>query len=162
MKKTVGERKIRLAKKSDLPAVNAIRRQVHLLHAEGRPDIFRRKFGKKLAALMYDRFHDASGKTIVAEKDGTIVGFAVLEIVDRPKSPYNRARRFLRVTEFGVDKACRREGIGAALLTFVKQYAAKKNFDTVELDVWEFNEGALRFYEAQGFSTYRRYMECKL
>ena len=25
--------------------------------------------------------------------------------------------------------------------------------------MWEFNEGALKFYESIGFTTYRRYME---
>ncbi len=27
------------------------------------------------------------------------------------------------------------------------------------LNMWEFNEGALAFYEAVGFRTYRRYMQ---
>lgn len=30
-----------------------------------------------------------------------------------------------------------------------------------KVDVWEFNEGALEFYESVGFKTYRRYMEFK-
>ena len=55
----------------------------------------------------------------------------------------------------------RRQGVGTALMDFVKQYAAEQDFDTVELDVWEFNEGARQFYEAVGFQTYRRYMEYK-
>ena len=32
----------------------------------------------------------------------------------------------------------------------------------LELNMWEFNQGALAFYEAEGFETYRRYMEAKL
>jgi len=35
-------------------------------------------------------------------------------------------------------------------------------FDRIELNMWEFNEGALRFYESVGFKTYRRYMEFEL
>ena len=31
--------------------------------------------------------------------------------------------------------------------------------DKIELDVWEFNDTALKFYESLGFRTYRRYME---
>ena len=31
-------------------------------------------------------------------------------------------------------------------------------FDRIELDVWSFNEEALKFYEAVGFQTYRRLM----
>ena len=29
----------------------------------------------------------------------------------------------------------------------------------LELDMWEFNDGALKFYESVGFITYRRFME---
>lgn len=158
----MGKLKIRFAKKSELPAVNAVREQVHRLHAEGRPDIFRRKFGRKLAAHIYDTFRGASSKIVVAKSEGVIVGFATLQVVDKPRSPYIKARRFLRVEEIGVDKAHRRHGIGRALLDFIKQYAADSGFDTVELDVWEFNEDALRFYESVGFRTYRRILEFKL
>ena len=81
---------------------------------------------------------------------------------DLRRTPYNKARSYLRVTEFGVDQEYRRQGIGKQMLDFIKIYAATKNFDTVELDVWEFNKGALKFYESQGFTTYRRFMEFKM
>ena len=158
----MGNLKIRFAKKSDLEEVNALRRQVHMVHAKGRPDIFRRKFGRKLAEHIYDFFGGKLSEIVVAKSEGIIVGFATLEMVERPKSPYSKARRYLRVTEFGVDQQHRREKIGSALFGFIKQYAADQGFDTIELDVWEFNDGARQFYEAQGFTTYRRYMEYKM
>ncbi|MBQ9901786.1 MAG: GNAT family N-acetyltransferase [Clostridia bacterium] len=154
--------KIRFAKKSELEEVNALRKQVHKLHANGRPDIFRQKFGKKLAQHIYDFFGAEHSKVVVAKRGGVICGFASIEIIQKPRSPYNKARKYLRVTEFGVDKAHRRQGTGRALMEFIKQYAAEKGVDTVELDVWEFNRVALRFYEDMGFRTYRRFMEIKL
>jgi ribosomal protein S18 acetylase RimI-like enzyme len=39
---------------------------------------------------------------------------------------------------------------------------AKKGFPRIELDMWSFNESALAFYEAEGFTTYRRYLEFPL
>ena len=44
----------------------------------------------------------------------------------------------------------------------MKKDAVKKGFPRMELDMWEFNEGALKFYENAGFQTYRRYMELPL
>lgn len=158
----MGNLKIRFAKKSDLEGVNAVRRQVHMVHAEGRPDIFRKKFGRKLSDHIFFYHSGKLSKIVVAKSEESIVGFAVLEIVHKPRSPYNKARSYLRVTEFGVDENHRRQGIGKRLFDFIKVYAAENNFDTIELDVWEFNEGALHFYESQGFATYRRYMEFKL
>ena len=154
--------KIRFAKKSELEEVNALRKQVHKLHAEGRPDIFRRKFGRKLADHIYDFIGAEHSKVVVAKSGGEICGFASIEIIHKPRSPYNKARKYLRVTEFGVDKDHKRQGIGKALMDFIKHYAAEKGFDTVELDVWEFNRVALRFYESQGFKTYRRHLEYKI
>ena len=108
----MGKLIIRFAKKSDLEEVNAIRRQVHMVHAKGRPDIFRKKFGKKLAEHIFFYHSGKLSKIIVAKSEDAIVGFAVLEIIQKPRSPYNKARSYLRVTEFGVDEAHRRQGIG--------------------------------------------------
>ena len=96
--------KIRFAKKSELPEVNRIRKQVHKLHAEGRPDVFRRKFGRKLAEHVYELFGGEMSKIVVAKKDGKIVGFALIEVIHKPRSPYNKSRIYLKVTELGVDK----------------------------------------------------------
>ena len=154
--------KVRFAKNSELAEVNELRRQVHKLHAKGRPDIFRKKFGRKLADFVYVYFTGETSKIIVAKAEGKICGFATIEIVHKPRSPYNKARSYLKVTELGVDKAHRRQGTGRAIFDFIKTYASAQGFDTVELDVWEFNEDALKFYESMGFTTYRRFLECKL
>mgnify|MGYP002516362319 CR=1 FL=1 len=54
-----------------------------------------------------------------------------------------------RVTMFGA----------SAMIGFIRDFAREKGFHRIELNMWEFNEGALRFYESLGFRTYRRYME---
>ncbi len=46
--------------------------------------------------------------------------------------------------------------------TNCKADARKKGFPRIELDMWSFNESALAFYEAEGFTTYRRYLEFPL
>ena len=71
-------------------------------------------------------------------------------------------RDYLDIDEFGVDKAFRRQGIASAMIGFLREYAIQKGFSRLELNMWEFNSGALSFYEAAGFRTYRRYMEMPL
>ena len=68
-------------------------------------------------------------------------------------------RDFLDIDEFGVDISFRRQGIAAAMIRFIRDYAREKGFQKLELNMWEFNRDALAFYEAAGFTTYRRYME---
>ena len=98
----------------------------------------------------------------MAEQDGKIVGFAVLHHIRKPENPFMYERDFLDVDEFGVDEACRRQGAAAAMIRFIREYAEKQGFPWLELNMWEFNRGALAFYEAAGFRTYRRYMEIPL
>ena len=43
-----------------------------------------------------------------------------------------------------------------------KQEAKNRGFDSLELDVWEFNEGAMKFYDFVGFKTYREYKEMNI
>ncbi len=45
------------------------------------------------------------------------------------------------------------------MIDFVKEDAKKRGFKRIELDMWEFNDGALAFYESVGLKTFRRYME---
>ena len=71
-------------------------------------------------------------------------------------------RDYLDVDEFCVDENYRRQGIAGAMIHFIRDYAKEKGFNRLELNMWEFNRGALAFYEAAGFRTYRRYMEMKL
>lgn len=129
---------------------------------KGRPDIFRPGFCQELKDVVYGMWQDEDKDIIVAERDGVICGFACVEYIERPQSPYNLERKFYHVSEFGVDTAFRRQKVATELFAFMREHARKKGFGRIELDMWEFNEGALKFYESVGFCTIRRYMECSL
>ena len=150
---------VRFARYSELKEVNRIRRQVNELHVEGRPDIFRPGFCEEMENHILNRFNEENFRVIVALCDDIICGFATIEYTKKPLSPYNLERKIYQVEEFGVDKSYRRMGVATAIVEFMKQDASEKGFPRIELDMWEFNEGALEFYNAAGFVTYRRYME---
>ncbi|MDD7652845.1 MAG: GNAT family N-acetyltransferase [Candidatus Faecousia sp.] len=153
---------VRYAQKEELPQVNRLRRQVHELHCQGRPDIFRDGFCDALQQHVYDIFEKENAGVIAALSEGAVQGFAIVEYIDRPMSAYNLPRRYCHVEEFGVDEAHRRQGVATALLEFIKEDALARGFEKIELDMWEFNQGALGFYESAGFTTFRRLMELPL
>ena len=95
----------------------------------------------------------------MAETDGTICAFAVIHHISRPENPFMYERDFLDIDEFCVDEKYRRQGAGSALVRFIRDFAKEKGFHRIELNMWEFNQDALAFYEAAGFTTFRRYME---
>ena len=150
---------VRLATFEELPRVNEIRRYVNDVHVAGRPDTFRPGFSRELEQVLYRRFEAENWNILVAVLDGEIAGFASVEYLDRPESPYNRARKMYHVEEFGVDPAFHRRSAATALVEYMKRDAAQRGYPRIELDMWEFNQGALAFYENVGFTTYRRYME---
>ncbi len=63
--KTVGA--VRFAKERDIPEINAIRKEVSMLHAEGRPDIFKADFGAELENRLSEYISSADKKAVVFE-----------------------------------------------------------------------------------------------
>lgn len=150
---------IRYAEREELESVNKLREQVNEVHVNGRPDIFRADGWPLIESNIYTRFDEDSSGVIVADLNDVIVGFAVVQYISRPETSFSKARRFYHIEEFGVDENHRRKGIATSLINFAKEDAKKLGFERVELNMWEFNEGALAFYESVGFKTFRRYME---
>ena len=150
---------VRLAKENELERVNELRRQVNDLHVKGRPDIFKPGFPKELSDHVYTIWSDPRQRIVVCERDGVISGYAVLNHITRPETPFMKERDYLDIDEFCVDEAYRRTGVGTELMQFIRSYAEELGFSRIELNMWEFNADALAFYEEIGFTTYRRYME---
>lgn len=150
---------IRFAREDELDSVNKLRKQVNDVHVEGKPDVFKPGFSDELRDHIYDIWNDPEQEIVVADSDGIICGFAVVHHIYKDENPFMYERDFLDIDEFCVDEKFRRQGVATELISFIKDYTKEKGFKRLELNMWEFNEGALEFYEAVGFKTYRRYME---
>ena len=156
------EAAVRFAREEDLARVNELRREVNDLHVAGKPEVFKPGFCDELRDWIHAIWEDPRKRIVVAEADGTVCGFAVLNHIVRPENPFMFERDFLDIDEFGVDSRFRRQGVASALVRFIRDWAEQNGFRRLELNMWEFNRGALAFYEAAGFTTFRRYMEIKL
>ena len=152
---------VRFAEDRDLEAVNVLRRQVNDLHVAGEPKVFKPGFCDALRDYLFTIHADPRQKIVVAELDGNVCGFAVLNHITKPENPFMFERDFLDIDEFAVDERCRRRGVASAMIRFIRDHAEKEGFSRIELNMWEFNRGALAFYEAAGFRTYPRYMEIR-
>ena len=150
---------VRRARENELERVNELRMQVNALHVAGKPEVFKPGFPEELRNYIYAIHKDPEKFIAVAEKDGTICGFAVLHHINKPENPFMKERDFLDIDEFCVDEAFRRQGIASEMIAFIREFAKEKGFHRIELNMWEFNQDALAFYEAAGFQTFRRYME---
>ena len=150
---------VRFVRDGDLDRVNELRKQVNDLHVAGKPDVFKPGFCDELRDYIHVIVEDPQKEIVVAELNGKICGFAILNHIVRPENPFMYERDFLDIDEFGVDESIRRQGVASEMIRFIRDYAKEKGYRRLELNMWEFNRGALAFYEAADFVTFRRYME---
>ena len=150
---------VRFAGEKDLDKINELRKQVNDIHVEGRPDLFKAGFGSEIRDFAKVMLEGENSDIIVAERNGVICGMVCVERIDKPETPYSKARSFYHVQEIAVDEKHRRQGVAKELLEFMIEDAKKRNLRRIELDVWEFNDSAIEFYQTVGFKQTRRWME---
>ncbi len=150
---------VRFAEEKDLVIINELRKQVNDIHVEGRPDVFKAGFGTEIRDFAKVILDGENSDIIIAERNGIICGMVCVDYVNKPETPYSKARRFYHVQEIAVDVNHRRQGVAKELLEFMIADAKKRKLGKIELDVWEFNDSAIEFYQAVGFRQMRRWME---
>ncbi len=150
---------VRFAREDELEQVNHIRKQVHELHCNGRLDFFKFNGWDAIKDNVKERFASEVSNVMVAYFENEIAGFAFVQYINKSDSGFRPSHSFCHIEEFGVDVKYRRHGIATLLIDFIKADALERGFKKLELNMWEFNESALAFYESVGFGTYRRDLE---
>ena len=83
---------------------------------------------------------------IVAEDEGAPAGFLLAYVLDR----VDRDRRMVCLYEIGVVAACRRRGIGRAMLEELKAWCGRENVMKAWVITDRGNAAAMRLYAAAG------------
>ena len=150
---------IRYAEKGDEAAIAALLVDIHKQHAEGRPDLFgngHAKYSEEDVLLM---FHKENTPVFVAEDNALgVVGYAICTHIENTNPAMGRFST-LYLDDLNVSHRVRRQGVGTRLLDACRKEAARLGCYSLTLNVWAFNEGAIRFYEANGFHVQRTIME---
>lgn len=149
---------VRKAEVRDIPALIGLLYQVHLVHSEGRPDIFRRGSKKYTEAELESILSDPATPVLVYD-DGGVLGYAFCVLEEIKDNASLVDRRSLYIDDICVDEAARGRHIGKTLYEAVLALAKEKDCYHVTLNVWNLNEGAMRFYEKCGMSPLKVTME---
>jgi ribosomal protein S18 acetylase RimI-like enzyme len=97
-----------------------------------------------------------------AESAGQAVGLVAVLIRETPPNPVLVPRRYAVVDTLAIRPAFHRKGVGRALMQQAEEWAASQGVEDIELNVFEFNQGAQAFYQRLGYATYNRKMNKKL
>jgi diamine N-acetyltransferase len=126
------------------------------------PDRFAR-LDHVVAMGWYRSFSDQPHKEIiVAELASNIVGVAMLEIKQSPAYEALVPRRYAYLNELAVASTYQRQGIGKKLYAASIEWSRERGAASLELNVWEFNARAIRFYASVGMKTLHRTLTTNL
>jgi GNAT superfamily N-acetyltransferase len=94
----------------------------------------------------------------IAEVGGQPVGFAEVYLRQDISDPARVSYRYGYVQSLMVDEAFRRHSVGRRLMETAEKWAKQQGATEVRLDIWEFGQGPLGFYEKTGYRTLKRTM----
>jgi len=144
--------KVRQARLKDVKAINNLELEVHAFHVRGVPGVFsmppvtshRRPFWAK-------GLNGRNHAILVTEEEGHLAGFVQVGVKSAARLSVLRRRRFGYVSSLGVGRRWRRRGVGKLLMQAAHRWLLQRRVRTIELNVWSFNRGALKFYEHLGY-----------
>jgi GNAT superfamily N-acetyltransferase len=142
----------RIARAEDLPSLCALGAEVSRFHHAALPNVFARPDDPERDATIWAQaIEEPDSVAIVAERGTQVVGVATATLADEDASVF-QARRYCCLGVMGVVPAERGRGVGRALMAAVEQWAREHAAAEVHLDVWSFNETAIRLYAELGYA----------
>ena len=148
---------IRKAISSDVDKIYSLLEGVLRLHANGRPDIFNQSGSKYNHSQILEIIACENTPVFVAD-DGGVIGYVFCEILDQ-QSGALKSIKTLYIDDLCVDEKAQKKGVGRALYEKALAFAKEKGCYNLTLNVWAFNENAIKFYEKLGLTTLKTTLE---
>ena len=148
---------VRTAHPEELVALAHLLDEIVAFHHNEDPVQFRGPEAAEHTRYLEERFQDPDAAVFVAEYRGALAGIAVTVIREAP--PFLNPSRFVLLENLAVATKFRRTGVGRKLVDAAVLWARARDMQELDLNVYEFNDSAIRFYEAIGFRTVSRRMK---
>ena len=150
---------IRFAAAQDVLGILELLRQVGHVHYEGRPDIFRDNAQKYGASQVLALLNSSKTPIFVAVEEEKVLGYCFCKVKAYENESVVNDHTELYIDDLCVDENHRGQHIGTALYNEVLRYAKMRGCHNITLNVWCFNERAMKFYESLGMKPQRMFME---
>lgn len=149
---------IRRATLTDIDGINKLLYEVHKVHSDKRPDLFKvgsKKYtNEELAKIIVD---DNRPIFVYVDNDD-ILGYAFCVFIKNNSNSLTDILT-LYIDALCVDENARGKKVGTSLYNYVLQFAKDAGCYNVTLNVWACNNSALKFYEKCGLSVQKIGME---
>ena len=150
---------IRGALTKDIPVIGRLLFQVHKVHSDARPDLFKPGAKKYTDEELGEIVQGENTPVFVAELDGRVAGYALCIHKQFVNDNNMTDIKTLYIDDLCVDENIRGMHIGTKLYEYVVDYARKNGYYNVTLNVWADNKNAIKFYESLGLKAQKIGME---
>lgn len=153
---------IREGKTLDFASFTYLFGLVEQFHRERLPSRFREPPEDFPENFLKETLADNNAKLFVAESRGNVVGYLFPLIKEMASHPSMKPGKFISVEELAVAPEMRRRKIGRQLMARAEEFARKRGFHEIELNIWKVNGAAEAFYKELGYQTTRTYLSKRL
>jgi diamine N-acetyltransferase len=150
---------IRRAIEKDIPYLNKLLYQVHKVHHEARPDLFKEGTKKYTDEELIKIIHNDLTPIFVYEENEEVLGYAFCIHQQHINDNNLTDIKVLYIDDLCVDENQRGKHIGSKLYEYVLEFAKKEGYYEVTLNVWADNVAALKFYQHIGLRIQKIGME---
>ena len=146
---------IRQATSADALRLSSLCVDVQNLHVQHHPDIFKVPPNEAFAVPFFEEIlADPAARIFIAEEDMNAVGYIFCKLIERPENPFTFPVRVVLIDQISVRPSFHGRGVGTALMHQAEILAKEWNVQRIQLDSWDFNTSAHRFFEHQGFQKF--------
>ncbi|MFD1636355.1 GNAT family N-acetyltransferase [Evansella tamaricis] len=142
----------------DYQVILKLNKSVHDLHVQLYPEHFKQYDETVIGGFFQSIINNPQFLFLLVEDEGEYRGYAWVEYKDYPESPFTKSRQSIYVHHLNILESHKGKGYGSHLMNAIYEIARKNGRTKVELDYWVGNGAAEKFYEKEGFQSYREYV----
>ena len=146
----------------DVDRVEKLYAELDQLHSDALPWLFQLNASARPLSFYRESVDGHDSAMLVAELSGEVVGFAYVVLRTAPPKSVVRPRKWGELVDIHVSKPYRRRRVGQLLLSAVERWVVTASGDSLELNVYDFNAGAIGFFESAGFDSLSRELRKRL
>lgn len=145
---------IRTVTINDVPAINVLMDEIHRHHVEGEPRVFKGPDSPVYPPERIEQGLAAPDECMIGAWDSDqMVGFLWGQYREREESHTHQQRRMVFIDNLVVARSHHGTGVGRALMDAAEAWGRNRGATEAVLTVWQFNEGAIKFYERLGYES---------
>ena len=154
---------IRKANIGDYYKINSLYWQSDCFHYNNEPYIYEKtEEGCRTKEYIESLLNEEKNILIALETEKEIIGFLYAYEETKGHLPFHKKRKYIVIDNIVIDENYRNNGYGEKILDYIIEYAKNGNYNDIVLNVYRFNENAIKLYKKKGFKIITQDMILKL